>query len=127
VAAPTTAVRTLIAEYATRYSAHDVDGVANLCVHPFVAIRDGATIHLADESAVHDHFAAIMNTYRGSGASVWAPIEIDAHELGDVACFASVRWNAHDANGVVVRDTWTTYHAVATPEGWRFLSYTNHF
>jgi len=27
----------------------------------------------------------------------------------------------------VVRDTRTTYHLLATREGWRLLSYTNHF
>ena len=29
--------------------------------------------------------------------------------------------------GEVLRDTRTTYHLLATPEGWRLLSYTNHF
>jgi len=27
----------------------------------------------------------------------------------------------------VVRDTWTSYQLLATPDGWRLLSYTNHF
>ena len=42
----------------------------------------------------------------------------------------SVRWNALDVDGNVLRDTKTTYHLLAAPdtaEGWRFLSYTNHF
>jgi hypothetical protein len=38
-----------------------------------------------------------------------------------------VHWNALDANGKVVRDTWTSYQLLATPEGLRLLSYTNHF
>jgi hypothetical protein len=41
-----------------------------------------------------------------------------------------VRWNAVDGDGNVLRDTKRTYHLLATPEeaeGWRFLSYTNHF
>jgi hypothetical protein len=41
--------------------------------------------------------------------------------------FATVHWNALDAEGQVVRDTWTSYQLLATPDGWRLLSYTNHF
>ena len=39
----------------------------------------------------------------------------------------TVHWNALDVDGQVVRDTWTSYQLLATPDGWRFLSYTNHF
>jgi hypothetical protein len=38
-----------------------------------------------------------------------------------------VRWHALDADGNVARDTLTTYHVLAIPAAWRFLSYTNHF
>jgi hypothetical protein len=38
-----------------------------------------------------------------------------------------VHWNAFDADEQVVRDTWTSYQLLTTPDGWRFLSYTNHF
>ena len=46
---------------------------------------------------------------------------------GEHAAFTTVRWNALDADGNVLRDTRTTYHLLATPDGWRLLSYTNHF
>ena len=54
-------------------------------------------------------------------------VELDVRELGEHAVFATVRWNALDAEGAVLRDTRTTYHLLATLDGWRFLSYTNHF
>jgi hypothetical protein len=46
---------------------------------------------------------------------------------GEHSVFATVHWNALDVDGQVVRDTWTSYQLLATPDGWRFLSYTNHF
>lgn len=58
-------------------------------------------------------------TRRMSSMEGWA--------LGDSASFVTVRWNAKDERGNVMRDTGPTYHLLATPEGWRFLSYTNHF
>jgi hypothetical protein len=123
-------VESLIHDYARRYTAHDAEGVTDLCVWPFVAIRGGEAIHLADRAAVRDHFAAMMDAYRGQGAAVWSPVEIDSHPLGEHATFETVRWNALDSNGNVLRDTQTTYHLLAAPEkaeGWRFLSCTNHF
>jgi hypothetical protein len=48
-------------------------------------------------------------------------------ELGAYSALATVNWNALDADGAVVRDTWTTYQLLTTPDGWRFVSYTNHF
>ena len=120
-------VEALIQQYADRYSAHDVEGVVALCLDPFLAIREGAAIHMADRDAVRDHFAAIMTAYRGSGAARWSPVGIDARNLGDKSCFATVHWNAHDESGSLLRDTYTTYHMLVGPDGWRFLSYTNHF
>ena len=123
----TTTVESLIHEYARRYSAHDAEAVTDLCHYPFVAIRGGVAIHLTDRAGVRNHFATIMDAYQGAGAAVWSPIEIETHHLGEHAAFATVRWNAHDAEGTVVRDTETTYHVLAGPAGWRVLSYTNHF
>ena len=120
-------IESLIHEYARRYSAHDVDGVSALCLNPFLAIREGAAIHLGNWEAVREHFQTIMSAYRGSGAARWTPVEIDPYYLGERACFATVRWNAHDEEGSLLRDTRTTYHLLAGPDGWRFLSYTNHF
>jgi hypothetical protein len=115
-------------EYARRYSDRDVEGVTNLCVWPFVAIRRGKAIHLADRAAVRDHFANSIIAYRvTTGAVAWTPVEIDARQLGEHSVFATLHWNAVDADGVVVRDTRTSYQLLATSDGWRFLSYTNHF
>jgi hypothetical protein len=114
-------------EYIRRYSERDVDGVTELCLAPFLAIREGVPIRMPDRDAVRDHFAAMIDAYRGGGVAVWKRIENDVCELGDHAIFATVRWNALDADGQVLRDTRTTYHLLQTPDGWRFLSYTNHF
>lgn len=114
-------------EYARRYSARDVEGVVELCLWPFLAIRDGATIHLADRNAVRDHFTAMIDAYRVGGYRSFAPVEIDTRQLGERAAFTTVRWHALDAEGQVARDSQTTYHLISTPDGWRILSYTNHF
>jgi SnoaL-like domain len=114
-------------EYIRRYSERDVEGVTELCLVPFLAIREGVPIHMPDRDALRDHFGAMIDAYRGTGIATWRRIEIEARELGEHAVFATVRWNALDSEGNVLRDTRTTYHLLATPDGWRFLSYTNHF
>jgi hypothetical protein len=115
-------------EYTRLYSDRDVEGVTNLCLWPFLAIRRGEAIHMPDRAAVRDHFANAIIAYRVTRDVVaWKPVEIDARQLGERSVFATVHWNAVDADGQVVRDTWTSYHLLATPDGWRFLSYTNHF
>jgi SnoaL-like domain len=124
----TATVDSIFDEYARRYTERDIEGVTNLCLSPFVAIRRGEAIHMADRDAVRDHFASAIEAYRlASGTAKWTPVEIDTRQLGKHAVFATVHWNALDADGQVVRDTWTSYQLLATPEGWRFLSYTNHF
>ena len=117
----TAAIDSLIHEYARRYSARDVEGVTELCHRPFVAIREGAAIHLADRDAVRDHFAAMIEAYRDAGYASFAPAAIDTRRLGERAAFATVRWHALDTDGE------TTYHLLVGPDGWRMLSYTNHF
>jgi hypothetical protein len=121
------AVESLIHEYARPYSARDVDGVTELCLWPFVAIREGAAIHLTERDAVRDHFTAMIDAYRDAGYASFAAVTIDTRRLGERAAFATVRWHALDGEGQVARDTQTTYHLLATPDGWRILSYTNHF
>ncbi len=119
-------IESLIHEYARRFIALDAEGVTQLCLAPFLAIRSGTPIHIADRDAVRDHFASMMEAYRSGGAATWSLIELDVHRLGEQSAFATVRWNALDADDQVVRDAKTTYHVLADPEGWRFLSYTNH-
>ncbi|HEV8104884.1 MAG TPA: nuclear transport factor 2 family protein [Gaiellaceae bacterium] len=114
-------------EYIRRYSDRDLEGVTELCLAPFLAIREGVPIHMADRDAVRDHFGAMIDAYRRVGAATWRRIESDTRELGEHAVFTTVRWNALDTHGNVLRDTRTTYHLLATPDGWRLLSYTNHF
>ena len=115
-------------EYTRRYSARDVEGVTDLCLWPFLAIRKGKAIHMPDRAAVRDHFAEAITAYRiTTGVVEWTPVEIDARSLGEHSVFATLHWNALDADGEVVRDTRTSYHLLETPDGWRFLSYTNHF
>jgi len=121
------AVESLIHDYARRYSTRDVDGVTELCLWPFVAIREGGAIHLADRDAVRDHFTVMIDAYRDAGYARFAPVAIDTRRLGERAAFTTVRWHALDGDGNVARDTVTTYQLLATPSGWRLLSYTNHF
>src|SRR3954451_24726160 len=94
---------------------------------PFVAIREGKAIHLSDREAVRDHFAVAMVSYRVTGFVKWTAVERDLHELGEHSVFATVHWVAAHTKGLLLRDTWTSYQLLATSEGWRFLSYTNHF
>ena len=121
-------VDSFLDEYARRYTERDVEGVTNLCLWPFLAIRKGEAIHLRDRDAVRDHFATAIMAYRiAADAGKWTPVELDARQLGEHSVFATVHWNTLDADGHVVRDTWTSYQLLATQDGWRFLSYTNHF
>jgi hypothetical protein len=123
----TAAVDSFIEEYARRYSAADLDGVVELCLWPFLAIREFVPIHLDDRNAVRDHFASVIDAYRHAGFASFAPVAIDTRQLGERAAFTTVRWHALDAEANVARDTQTTYHLLATTHGWRLLSYTNHF
>jgi hypothetical protein len=122
-----TTVEAPIHEYARRYIAHDEDSVTELCLCPFLAIREGVPIHLADRAAERDHFATSMDAYRDAGYASFSPVEIDTRQLGEQAAFTTVRWHALDSDGNVARDTFTTYHVLATADGWRFLSYADHF
>ena len=85
-------------EYIRRYSERDVEGVADLCLWPFLAIREGVPIHMPDRDAVRDHYAAMIDTYRGGGVATWRRVEIDTHELGEHSVFTTVRWNALDSD-----------------------------
>jgi hypothetical protein len=121
-------VNSFFDEYARRYTEGDVKGVVSLCHWPFLAVRKGEAIHMPDRGAVWTHFTSAIDAYRRAAkAEKWTPREIDTRQLGEHSVFATVHWNALDADGQVVRDTWTSYQLLDTPDGWRFLSYTNHF
>ncbi len=120
-------VDSLFDEYASRYSDRDVEAVTGLCVWPFLAVRRGEAIHMTDRDAVRDHFASAIAAYKFTGVVTWTAVEIDVRHLGEHSVFATAHWNAANADGEVLRDTWTSYQLLTTPDGWRFLSYTNHF
>jgi hypothetical protein len=90
----TDTVDALIHEYTRRYTGRDAEGVTELCLCPFLAIREGVAIHLADSAAVHDHFMTIIDAYRDAGYASFSPVTIDTRELGDHAAFTTVRWHA---------------------------------
>lgn len=123
----TATVDSLLDEYQRRYTERDAEGVTDLCVWPFVAIRRGEAIHLLDRDAVRDHFASAIQAYRFTGVVSWRRVETDARQLGDSSMFVTVNWNTVNEDGHVLRDSWTSYQLLATADGWRFLSYTNHF
>src|SRR5215216_5111628 len=97
----TVTIDSLIHEYARRYSAREVEGVTELCLWPFVAIRERAAIHLADRDAVRDHFTTMIDAYRDAGYASFAAVAIDTRQLGERAAFATVRWHALDTDGEV--------------------------
>src|SRR5215211_5705743 len=107
----TAAVDSLIHEYTRRYVARDAEAVTDLCLCPFLAIRDGVASHLTERAAVRDHFMTIIDAYRDAGYSSFSPVAIDTCELGERAAFTTVRWHALDTDGNIARDTLTTYHA----------------
>jgi hypothetical protein len=123
----TATVDSFFEEYTRRYSDRDVEGVTDLCVLPFLAVRRGEAIHMPDRDTMRDHFASAITAYKFTGVVTWTPVEIDVRHLGEHSVFATVHWNGVDADGQLLRDTWTSYQLLATPDGWRFLSYTNHF
>jgi len=121
-------VEAFLDEYIRHYEAGDVRAVVNLCHVPFLAVSRGEAIHMSESSAVWDHFASAIDAYRrAAGVKTWKRLETDSRQLGEYSVLASVHWNALDAKGKVVRDTWTSYQLLAAPEGWQLLSYTNHF
>ena len=123
----TATVDSLLDEYQRRYTERDAEGVTNLCAWPFVAIRRGEAIHLLDRDAVRDHFASAIQAYRFTGVVTWRRVETDARQLGESSMFVTVNWNTVNEDGHVLQDSWTSYQLLTTGDGWRFLSYTNHF
>src|SRR5688572_28435983 len=103
--------------YAERYMAGDAPAVADMCRVPFLAVRNGAPIHLGDREALLDHFAERMAAYRSAGAAAADVIALDILEQGDSAAVATVRWLVRSADGAVVRDFRTSYQMLG-PDPW---------
>jgi hypothetical protein len=96
----TASIESTFDEYTRLYSARDVEGVTNLCLWPFFAVRRGEAIYMPDRAAVRDHFANAIIAYRvTTGTVAWTPVEIDARPLGEHSVFATLHWNAVDADG----------------------------
>jgi len=116
-------------DYARLYTAGDVKGVTNLWSLPVrcnPARRGRSTCLTAAPCGITSlrpslHIAA-RRTLR-----TWKPVEIDSRHLGEHSVFATVPGMRLDADGQVIRDTWSSYQLLATSDGWRLLSYTNHF
>ena len=89
-------VDSLLDEYQRRYTDRDAEGVTNLCVWPFVAIRKGEAIHLPDRDAVRDHFASAIQAYRFTEVVAWRRVETNTRQLGESSMFVSVNWNTLD-------------------------------
>lgn len=111
--------------YAALYMAGDAQAVADIYAAPFLAVRSGKPIHLADRDAVVEHLSGLMMAYKKSGA---ASADIDGIDLlgqGDSALLATVHWVIRTADGGVVRDFRTSYQLVGWGP-WQILSYVNH-
>ena len=111
--------------YAVLYMAGDAQAVADIYEAPFLAVRGGTPIHLADRDAVVEHLSGLMVAYRNSGATSAEVASVKVVEQGDSALLATVHWVIRTADGGVVRDFRTSYQLVRR-DPWQILSYVNH-
>lgn len=103
------------------------DAIAAMYEVPFLAVREGRTIHLGDREAVREHLAALMEAYRNAGATRATIAELQVTQLDRSSVIATVRWNALTADGTLLRDFTTSYQMLREESGeWRILSYTYH-
>lgn len=116
--------RELFERYADLYMAGDAEGIADMYTTPFLAVRNGAPIYLADRPAVVEHLAGLMAAYARSGAAMAQIKNIDQLEQGDSATLVTVYWNVRSASGETIRDFRTSYQLVGRPS--RIVSYVNH-
>ena len=117
-------ITSLIERYAASYMAGDAEAIAAMCEDPFLAVRNGAAIHLADRGAIVAHFAANMAAYRAAGAASAEPLEIVVLEQGEVAVLATVSWVVRGSDGTPIRRFRTSYQLAGDPL--RILAYVNH-
>ncbi len=118
-------IAALLGRYAEAYMAGDADWVAGVYDAPFLAVRGGQPIHLADRAAVVEHVGTLMAAYRAAGAARADIAGLDVLEQGDSAALATVRWNVRAADGTLIRDFRSSYQFVG-PDPWRIVSYVNH-
>ena len=121
-------IEELLALYIDHYAEGNLQAIASLCLTPFFAVRKGELLVMPDRGAVLSHFAAAIDAYRrAADVRTWTARETNTLQLGEYSAFVTVHWNAFNSDEQVVRDTWTSYQLLTTPDGWRFISYTNHF
>lgn len=119
-----TEIQELFERYADRYMAGDAEAVADMYTAPFVAVRAGDPIYLADRASVVEHLAGLMTAYARSGAAVAQIMDIALLEQGDRAVLATVHWDVRSVTGETIRDFRTSYQLVGRPP--RIVSYVNH-
>ena len=117
-------IHELFERYADRYMAGDAETVADMYTAPFLAVRNGTPIYLADRPSVVEHLAGLMTAYARSGAAVAQIKDIDQLEQGDSATLVTVHWTVRSASGEMIRDFRTSYQLVRRPS--RIVSYVNH-
>ena len=113
--------------YADLYMASDVDAVSAMYEVPFLAVREGRTIHLSDGEAVRAHLLGLMESYQNAGAKRATIIDLQVTRFDSTSVVATVRWNALDEAGALLRDFATSYQMLRKESGgWRIISYTYH-
>lgn len=117
-------IQALFERYADRYMAGDAEAVADMYTTPFLAVRNGAPIYLADHPSGVEHLAGLMTAYARSGAAVAQVKDIAVLEQGDRAMLVTVHWDVRSASGEMIRDFRTSYQLVGRPS--RIVSYVNH-
>ena len=113
--------------YAERYMASDADAIVAMYEAPFLAVREARPIHLGDRAAVRQHLVGLMDAYRNAGATRATIADLQVTELDRTSVVATVRWNALDRDGALLRDFTTSYQMLSNERGgWRILSYIYH-
>jgi len=119
-------LESFFSHYSDGYMASDVEAVAAMYEAPALAVREGHVIHLADEPALRDHLAALMDAYSKAGAARAEVASLHVDQLGLHAANATVNWRVLADDGRLIRDFRTTYFMFRTGETWRIRTYTNH-
>ena len=73
----TATVDSLLDEYQRRYTERDAEGVTNLCVWPFVAIRKGEAIHLLTVTLCAITSLRRFRPIASQGVVTWRRVETD--------------------------------------------------
>ena len=115
--------------YAACYSDGDLQGIASLCLTPFVAVRKGEVMVMPDRGEVLEPFRRRDRRVPSGVAREKIGRLARSRPRHSVSTPHSQRSTGMRSTtaGNVVRDTSTSYQLIRTPDGWRLLSYTNHF